>query len=207
MQRGRLYAAGIRRLRDYADRFDLGDADVGLSSGDAWVVDRAALLRNHRQQTAGGDHLLHELGLRDEGVLGALRVIADDALGEINFEVITVPCLISETRALNRQKSVVERIAEKGARKVGSDNARDAGSPQGPDCVLARRAATEIFAADQNVTGLDAGNEGRVNIFHGMLGQLDVVVSVQVARRNNLVGIDMGARVDVRAASDYTPHK
>jgi hypothetical protein len=61
--------------------------------------------------------------------------------------------------------------------------------------------------ADQNVTGLDAGNEGRVNILHGMLGQLDVVVRVQVARRNNLVGIDMGARVDVRATSDYTPHK
>ena len=83
---------------------------------------------------------------------------------------------------------------------------------QRPDSMFTRGAAAEIFAANYDVSQLHALDELWINVFHGVFGQFHVVMRVQIARWNNFVGVDMRARVNVRATPDYaflvyTPHR
>jgi hypothetical protein len=53
---------------------------------------------------------------------------------------------------------------------------------------------------DHHVARLDALDETRVDVFHRVFGQFGLFVNVQITRRNDLVGVDVRAFVNVREA-------
>ena len=63
----------------------------------------------------------------------------------------------------------------------------------------------KFVVGDDDVAGLHARREVGVDVLHAVLGQLLRVVDVEVARRDDGVGIDVGAvLVDVSAQSHFT---
>jgi len=66
--------------------------------------------------------------------------------------------------------------------------------------VLARRAAAEIVSGDHEIARFDAFDEIHINVFHCVFGQHRFLMFVQVARRDDFVGVDVRAFVYVREA-------
>ncbi len=59
--------------------------------------------------------------------------------------------------------------------------------------MLAGGAAAEVLVGDDDVTGLDTLHEGRVEVLEAVLRELCRVGRVEIAGRDNHVGIDVTA--------------
>ena len=59
--------------------------------------------------------------------------------------------------------------------------------------MLAARAAAEVLVGDEDVARLDLADEPGVEVLHAVLGELGRVARVEVARRDDDVGVDVSA--------------
>jgi len=69
--------------------------------------------------------------------------------------------------------------------------------------VLARAAAAEVLAGDDDVAGPHARDEPRVDVFHAVPGELGRVVGVEVPGRDDDVGVDVAAVLVDRALEGH----
>src|SRR5262249_2464778 len=146
------------------------------------------------------DQFAGEIAQRNEARFFAVRQIAQAPGGQIDLDLIAGLRDIHSLRAFDRQEAVVDRVTEEDSRIALGDDDLDSRAAQRPDPVLARRSAAEIVARDHYVARPDPFDEGRVDVFHRVLGQFGLFVNVQVARRNDLVSVDVRAFVYVREA-------
>ena len=92
-------------------------------------------------------------------------------------------------RALHDGQTDVDAVAVEDAGKALGDHDRDAGGLDAQRCVLTGGAAAEVPAAHHDVAVLDVVDEVLVNVLHAVAGQLSGILRVQVAGRDDDVGI------------------
>src|SRR5438105_6722569 len=147
----------------------------------------------------------HELWKGFRPVFVTLREIADDSLLEIDFELVALLHGLRGLRRLHDRVAHVDRVAEEDPRKRVRDHKRDARSPDGDRRDLARRAASEVGATDQDVALCDP-RRPRVaagHPFHRVLAKLLLVEGVdRVLGRDDLVGVDVVGELPGSAAHD-----
>ena len=93
--------------------------------------------------------------------------------------------------ALEDREAHVDGIAIEDARKALGDDAGHARRLDGHRCVLARRTAAEVLLGHDDVTGLHARGERGVEVLHGVRREVRMVGAVEVAGRNDDVGVDI----------------
>src|ERR1044072_1796683 len=91
----------------------------------------------------------HELRERLRPVLVALREVANDALLEVDLELVALLHRLGRLRRLEDRVAHVDRVAEEDPRKGVGDHERDARAADGDRRDLAGRATTEVRAADE----------------------------------------------------------
>ena len=150
---------------------------------------KTLLFRQRLHQTAVGDDLLDEgrerLGL--EGLAGSL--IGDDAGIKIHTDRIACADGVHGLGAFHDGQADVDAVAVEDAREALGDDDRDSGGLDGQRCVLTGGAAAEVPAAHHDVAVLDVVDEVLVNVLHAVAGQLSGILRVQVAGRDDDVGI------------------
>ena len=119
----------------------------------------------------------------------AVGLVGDDA--GIKVYLNGVPCLdgIHSLRAFHDGQADVDAVAVEDAGKALGNDHRDAGGLDAQGSVLTGGAAAEVPAAHHDVTVLHVLDEILVDVLHAVAGQLLGVLGVQVAGRDDDIGI------------------
>ena len=147
------------------------------------------LFLNGLHQAAGGDDVLDK-GREGLGVEHlAVGLVGDDA--GIKVYLNGVPCLdgVHSLRALHDGQADVDAVAVEDAGKAFGNDHRNAGSLDAQGCVLAGGAAAKVPAAHHDIAGLHPVHKVLVDILHAVAGKLLGVLRVQVACRDDDIGI------------------
>src|SRR2546429_5636813 len=113
------------------------------------------LLAHPRHESAHTQQLVHELRKGLAAILVALDEVADDAFFEVDLQLVALLDPFRSLRRLQDRVAHVDRVAKEDAREGVRDHERDAGAPDRDGSDLARGAAAEVGAADEDVAGGD----------------------------------------------------
>src|ERR1051325_10102975 len=109
----------------------------------------------------------HELRESLGTVLVALREVADDALLEIDLELVSFLDSLRSLRRLKDRVAHVDGVAEEDAGEGIGDHKRDPGTPDGDGRDLARGPAAEVGPADEDVA-LSHARRPRLAAWHAL---------------------------------------
>ena len=115
--------------------------------------------------------------------------IANDAVVQICFHRVALADSVYSLRTLHDRQTDVDRVPVEDAGKALGNDHRDAGGLDAQRCVLTGGAAAEVPTAHHDVAVLDVVDEVLVNVLHAVAGQLSGILRVQVAGRDDDVGI------------------
>jgi hypothetical protein len=119
--------------------------------------------------------------------------IRDRAIIKVNFQLVAIIHSQAGFGALHDRQTHVDGIPVKDAGEARRDDATDAAGLERDRRVFARRTAAEIRSGDDDVAGADEIDKILVDILHAVERQLGRIGRVQVARRDDHVGVDVGA--------------
>src|SRR5215813_13519444 len=146
-------------------------------------------------QPAHSHQVRHELRER----LGLVRVtpgeVANDALFQVDLELVTLLDGFCSLRRLQDRVAEVDRVAEEYPGERVGDHAGDTGSADGDRGDLTRRAAAKVGAGHDDVARRNLLGRAAViawHSFHRVLAQLLLVQGVdRVFGRDDLVRVDV----------------
>ena len=160
-------------------------------NGCAWTALLCHDALGARDEAAVVDDLLDERRERLRLEDGARGLVGDGAGIGVHGDDVAVGDGLGGLGALEDGQAHVDRVAVEDAREALGDHAGDAGGLDGHGGVLAAGAAAEVLVGDHDVAGLHAAHERGVKILEAVLGELGRVRRVEVARRNDHVGVDV----------------
>ena len=119
----------------------------------------------------------------------AVGLVGDDA--GVKVYLNGVPSLngVHSLRAFHDGQADVDAVAVEDTGKAFGNNHRNAGSLDAQGCVLAGGAAAKVPAAHHDIAGLHPVHKVLVDILHAVAGKLLGVLRIQVACRDDDIGI------------------
>ena len=122
---------------------------------------------------------------------------------DVDAQPVAGSRLVGGRRADHDRQAGVDGVAVEDAGERGGHDARHAGRLDGHRRVLARAAAAEVLGGDDDVARLHALDEPGVDVLHAVGAELGGVARVQVARRDDDVGVDVAPEPVDRAFEDH----
>jgi 3-isopropylmalate/(R)-2-methylmalate dehydratase small subunit len=116
-----------------------------------------------------------------------------EAVDGIHGDRVACCDAIDGVRRLHDRQAGVDGVAVEDAREALRDHHRDARGLERDGRMLAARSAAEVLLGHQDVTRANALDEAGVEILQRVSGQLGGIGRVQVAGRDDDVGVDVAA--------------
>src|SRR5437879_5004140 len=152
------------------------------------------LLAHPGHEPAHAQQVVHELRKGLGAIFVAFGEVADHAFLEVDLELVAILHRLGRLRRLKDGVAHVDRVAKEDAGERIGDDQRDSGAANRDRRDLSRRAASEVRAADEDVSLPDLGGPGVAagHAFHGVLAELLLVEGIdRVLGRDDLVGVDV----------------
>lgn len=120
-----------------------------------------------------------------------------------SIDTVSPAAMASAASVLSRMAADVDGVAVENAREACGNYAGHAVVFQHARRMLARRAAAEVFVGNNDVARLYVLHELGVDVFHRVRCEFLGVGNVEVAGRNNNVGVDVVAILENSALSSH----
>ncbi len=121
----------------------------------------------------------------------ARRFVYDDSLCQIACNFVAVGNARNRFGTFENGKPDIDGVAVKYPRERVGDYKHDPRSLDRDGCVFAGRTAAEIILRNDHVSRFYFFYKFRVDIFHAVSGEFFLAARVEIARRNDHVGIDV----------------
>src|SRR2546423_2148996 len=164
------------------------------------------LLAHPRHEPAHAQQVVHELRKGLGAIFVAFGEVGTHASLELALELVAILHRLGRLRRLKDGVANVDRVAKEDAGERSGDDQRNPGAADRAGRDLSRRAATEVRAADEDVSLPDLGGPGVAagHAFHGVLAELLLVEGIdRVLGRDDLVGVDVIAELPNATANDF----
>src|SRR6266550_4016310 len=151
------------------------------------------------------DDVTHEVGEGHRRGGDALREVADRPGGQVDLDLVALLAHVHDLPALHDRQPDVDRVAEEDPGERRGDDAGDPAGPDGDGGVLPGGAGPEVLAGHDDVALPDPHGERGVEVLEAVLRQLRGVGGVEVAGRDDDVGVHVGAEaVDLPSQRAHT---